>query len=115
MGRVRLTLRIAADKPQAMVAARITSVAPDGMSAFVTYALLNLSQRDSQEFPAHMIPGKFETVHVIMKPIGQVIPKGHRLRLAISSSYWPMAWPGPELATITVFSGESALEHGALI
>ena len=110
MGRARLTLRIAVDKKQAMVAARLTSVAPDGMSAFVTYALLNLAQRDSQEFPAHMIPGKFETVHVIMKPIGQVIPKGHRLRLAISSSYWPMAWPGPELATITIDPEGSVLD-----
>ncbi|MBK1870271.1 CocE/NonD family hydrolase [Aestuariivirga sp. YIM B02566] len=102
MGQARLTLRIAADTPQAMVACRLTSVAPDGTSAFVTYAILNLAHRESHEFPKPMTPGVFEEISLVMKPVGQIIPKGHRLRLAISSSYWPMAWPSPELTTITV-------------
>lgn len=102
MGRARLTLRIAADRPQAQVACRLTSVAPDGMSAFVTYAILNLSHRDSHEFPKPLTPGAFEDITLVMKPVGQIIPKGHRLRLAISSSYWPMAWPSPELVTISI-------------
>ena len=33
------------------------------------------------------------------------LPKGHRLRIAISSSYWPLLWPAPEAATITLFGG----------
>ena len=28
--------------------------------------------------------------------------QGHRIRLAISSSYWPMIWPAPEVARIKV-------------
>lgn len=110
LGRARLTLRIAADKKQAMVAVRINSVAPDGMSAFVTYGLLNLAHRESHEFPTPLTPGKFETVTLVMKPIGQIVPMGHRLRLAISSSYWPMAWPGPELATLTIDPAGSVLD-----
>jgi putative CocE/NonD family hydrolase len=102
MGQARLTLRIAADRPQAMVACRLNSVAPDGTSAFVTYAILNLAHRESHEFPKPMTPGVFAEIALVMKPVGQIIPKGHRLRLAISSSYWPMVWPSPELTTITV-------------
>lgn len=109
MGQARLTLRIAADKPQAMVACRLNSVAPDGTSAFVTYAVLNLAHRESHEFPKPMAPGVFEEISLLMKPVGQIIAKGHRLRLAISSSYWPLAWPSPELTTITVDPDRSML------
>lgn len=109
MGQARLTLRIAADRPQAMVACRLTSVAPDGTSAFVTYVILNLAHRESHEFPKPMTPDVFEEISLVMKPVGQIIPKGHRLRLAISSSYWPMAWPSPELTTITVDPNGSLL------
>jgi predicted acyl esterase len=110
MGQVRLTLRIAADRPQAMVAARLNSVAPDGTSAFVTYAMLNLSHRESHEFPKPLTPGQFETVTLTMKPIGQIIPREHRLRLAISSSYWPLAWPSPEPTIISIDPAGSMLD-----
>lgn len=109
MGQARLALRLAADKPQAMVACRLNSVAPDGTSAFVTYAILNLAHRESHEFPEPMTPGVVTEISLVMKPVGQIIPKGHRLRLAVSSSYWPMAWPSPELTTITVDPSGSRL------
>jgi hypothetical protein len=32
------------------------------------------------------------------------------LRLAISSSYWPIVWPSPEAATLSVLTGASSLE-----
>ena len=34
-------------------------------------------------------------------------PAGHRIRVAISTSYWPMVWPSPEPATLTVHTGAS--------
>ncbi len=102
LGECRLTLRIAADKPQAQVAVRLNTVAPDGTSALVTFALLNLSHRAGSENPAPLSPGQFETVTIVLKPVGEVLPAGHRLRLAISSGYWPMAWPSPERVTLTV-------------
>jgi len=30
-----------------------------------------------------------------------VIPKGHKLRVAVSTAYWPLIWPNPEQATLT--------------
>lgn len=45
-----------------------------------------------------------------MKPIGQVVPKGHRLRLAVSSSYWPLAWPSPVMTTLSIDTAESYLD-----
>jgi len=38
------------------------------------------------------------------------VPAGHRLRLALSPTYWPWAWPSPEPVTLSVFTGpESSL------
>jgi hypothetical protein len=50
------------------------------------------------------------TVRVPMKAIGQVVPAGHRLRLSVSTTYWPWAWPSPEPVELTVLTGDCALE-----
>lgn len=110
LGEAVLTLRVASDRPQAQIVVRVNSVAPDGVSAMVTFALLNLSHRGGSEHPEPMEPGQFETVTVRLKPVGQVIPAGHRVRLALSTSYWPMAWPGPEKVTLSVDPAGSRLD-----
>lgn len=101
-GIARMKLRVAADRPQAQVCVRLTDVAPDGSSAYMTFALLNLAHRESHEFPTPMTPGEYVDVDLVFKPVAQVLPRGHKLRVAISSSYWPMAWPSPEVTTLTI-------------
>jgi uncharacterized protein len=110
MGRARLHLRLASDRAQAMVAVRLCDVAPDGTSGMVTFGLLNLSHRGGSDDPVPMVPGAMTDVTVDLKQAGQVIPPGHRLRLAVSSSLWPMAWPSPETATLMVDAGALALD-----
>ena len=44
-------------------------------------------------------------VGIKLNDAGSIFPPGHRVRLAISTSYWPMIWPGPENATVTIFGG----------
>ena len=34
---------------------------------------------------------------------------GHRIRLAVSTSYWPMVWPSPKPVALTVATGDSNL------
>jgi hypothetical protein len=41
--------------------------------------------------------------------VGYVVPAGHRLRVAISPTYWPFAWPSPRPVTLTVFGGSLEL------
>ena len=103
-------LRIAADRKQALAAVRICDVAPDGTSAMVSFGILNLAHRNSHEFPEPLKPGKFYDVSVPLKSVAQTIPKGHRLRLAVSSTYWPMVWPSPEDVTLTVDAAKSRLD-----
>lgn len=102
VGTTQVKLRVRADKPQALVAVRLTDVAPDGTSALVAFGVLNLAHRRSHEAPEPLKPGRFYEVTVPLKPVAQIVAKGHHLRIAISSAYWPMVWPSPEEATVEI-------------
>jgi uncharacterized protein len=102
-------LEIAADRPQAMVAVRLGDVAPDGSVTRVSYGLLNLTHRDGHDDPQPLEPGRRYRVAVTLNGLAQSIAPGHRLRVSISSSYWPLAWPSPERTTLTVGTGTSTI------
>ena len=54
-------------------------------------------------------PGKRYRVQVQMNHCGHRFAAGTRLRLAVSTAYWPVVWPSPETATVTVLTGSSCL------
>ena len=114
-GRTYVKLRIAADKRQAQVAVRLNAIHPQGMVERITYGLLNLSHRESHEKPKPLKPGQFYDVTVELNEIAETLPAGHRLRLAISTSYWPIAWPSPEPATLTIDPSASHVELPRLV
>ena len=110
LGVVRARLLVSSDQPVALVAARLCDVAPDGSSTLVTRGLLNLTHRESDEWPAPLPPGEPVAVALALNAIAHSFPPGHRLRLAISPTYWPWAWPSPVTATLTLRLEGSSLE-----
>jgi putative CocE/NonD family hydrolase len=98
-------LEVEVDRPAALLAVRLCDVAPDGESLLVTRGLLNLTHRDSHARIAALTPGRRYAVRVRLDAIAQAIPAGHRLRLAVSTAYWPWAWPSPEAVTLTLHGG----------
>ena len=109
LGQTLLELEIMSDKPQALLAARLCDVAPDGASLRVSYGLLNLSHRASDAEPTPMAPGRPYHVVLPLCGIAHGFAPGHRIRVALSTSYWPIAWPSPEPATVTLLSGRLLL------
>ena len=109
-GDARLTLALRADRPVAQVAVRLVDVAPDGAATRVSYGLLNLTHRDSHEQPAALEPGRDYVTEIPLKHVAQTFRRGHRIRLAVSSSYFPLAWPTPEPVTLTILPGQSQLD-----
>ena len=109
LGAPVVELNLQSDRPIAMVAVRLSDVALDDKATRVTYGLLNLTHRNSSENPEHLKPGERYRVRVQLNDIAQVFPQGHRLRLSISTSYWPLAWPPPEPVRLTIYSGTSTL------
>jgi hypothetical protein len=104
-----VTLRLSADRPQARVIARLCDVAPDGASERVSYGILNLAHRDGNESPRPLTPGEEIEVTVRLDHCAHRFKSGHRIRVALSTAYWPMIWPGPEAATLMVVRSPSAL------
>ena len=98
-----LELELSSSEPVAMVAARLSDVAPDDKATRVTYGLLNLTHRTSHEHPEPLEPGTRYRVTVQLNGVAQRFPRGHRLRLSVSTSYWPLAWPSPRPARLTIF------------
>ena len=110
LGAPKLHLELSSNKPFAMVAVRLSDIAEDDKATRVTYGLLNLCHRNSHEFPEYLEPGKKENVTVELNDIAQHFPKGHRVRISISTSYWPLAWPSPEPVRLTIHAENSWLE-----
>lgn len=109
LGNPSVDLRLSSDTPQAQLAVRLCDVAPDGSSLRVSYAVLNLSHRDGSEAPRPLVPGEAVRVRLTLKMCGHRVPAGHRLRLALSTAYWPLVWPARDAATLTVETGPSLL------
>jgi uncharacterized protein len=104
LGAAKLSLRLSSDKPLAFLVARLCDVAPDGSSTRIAHGILNLCHRDSRESPAPMVPGLAVDVAFKLDQMGYRLAAGHRLRLALSTTYWPFVWPSPEAATLEITS-----------
>lgn len=101
-GQPLVELELEADQPVAMVALRLTDIAEDDKATRVSYGLLNLTHRDSNEHPEPLVPGQRYRVRVQLKHIAQQFAAGHAVRLALSTSYWPLAWPSPQPVKLTI-------------
>jgi hypothetical protein len=84
-------------------------VSPDGAATRVTYGLLNLTRREDTENPEPLEPGRRYRATVQLNGVAQAFPPGHRVRLSLSTSYWPLAWPPPEPALLSVHERSSTL------
>jgi predicted acyl esterase len=105
LGQARLALRLASDRPLGFVVARLCDVAPDGSSVRIAHGMLNLCHRDGMEHPAPMVPGQTVDVTVTLDMAGYRVAAGHRLRVALSNSYWPFVWPSPEAGRLVLSGG----------
>jgi putative CocE/NonD family hydrolase len=109
LGAPIVRLEVIVDKPDALVAVRLNDVAPDGASTQVTYGLLNLAHHRGHDRPEPLRPGQRTAATVKLNDIAHAFPAGHCIRLAISTSNWPIAWPSPENVTLTLSTGNSTL------
>src|SRR5690625_1352205 len=109
LGQPLLELNIAADQQVAMVAVRLSDVAPDDAATRVSYGLLNLNHYAGSDNPQLLTPGEKHRVTVPLNGLAQSFPSRNRIRLSISTSYWPVVWPPPHPVRLTVDPNDSAL------
>jgi uncharacterized protein len=105
VGAPTVRLRLTSDKSKAQIAVRLCDVDENGASSRITYGVLNLCHRSSHEFPEQLEPGNICEIILQLDDVAYRAPAGHRLRLSVSSAYWPLMWPSPEKAELTLLSG----------
>jgi hypothetical protein len=105
VGAPNIQLSISSDKPAAQIAVRLNHIHPDGASTRITYGVLNLAHRIGFDKSAPLVPGEVFDVDFSMDHIAYRVPAEHKIRVSISSSYWPLIWPSPEAACLTLKAG----------
>ncbi len=108
LGSPSVHLALSCDRPAATIIVRLCDVAPNGASLRVTFGMLNLARRYGFDRSDPMVPGEREDVVVAMKAIGHRFEAGHRMRLAVSTTYWPWLWPSPEEVELELVTGEAS-------
>src|SRR5690625_5769150 len=89
---------MSSDQPVAQVIVRLSDVGPDGEATRVSYGVLNLNHHSGADAPSALVTDERRTVDVQLNGMAQSFPAGHRLRVSVSTSYWPVVWPPPQPA-----------------
>lgn len=102
LGMPVLRLTVFSDAPLANLCARIVDIHPDGSALRVSFGVLNLAHRNSNEHPEPLVPGEKTEITLVLDACGYRFEPGHKLRLSLSTSYWPMILPPPTDVGLTV-------------
>jgi predicted acyl esterase len=94
-GRISARLFVASDCPDTDFTVKLTDVYPDGRSMLVTDGILRARFRESFKEEKLMEPGKVYEMTVDLWSTSLVFNKGHRIRIAVSSSNAPRFDPNP--------------------
>lgn len=105
LGATQVALTVTPDCDFGQIVVRLCDVAPDGSSHLITFGLLNLAFSDGFETARAPVPGKPLAVALALDNAAYVVPAGHRLRVSISGSYWPFAWPERGAVTLDLTAG----------
>ncbi len=109
LGAAQLHLSIAADQKKAQIAARICDMAPNGSIAQVALAVRNLALSDSLKTPVPLRHNASNTYVIDFPNKAYRFKTGHRIRLSISGSYWPIVWPSPQFTRLRLNTAHCSL------
>jgi putative CocE/NonD family hydrolase len=104
-----LALQVVSDRPDALIAATLCEILPDGSVRRVTYGVLNLTHRNSHEEPEALKPEVPVNVRLQLNGIAHRFGQGNRIRVALSTAYWPIIWPSPRPVTLELRLGACSL------
>lgn len=94
-GRIIARLYVSSDCPDTDFAVKLTDVYPDGRSMLVTDGILRARFRESFETEKMLKPGEVVEIPVDLWSTSLVFNKGHRIRVAVTSSNSPRFDPNP--------------------
>ena len=99
VGITNVSLFAAADATNANWIIRLEDVHPDGQVSVITGGAINGSQRMRRLIPTSLTPHEYEELSIPLRFTTWTFKPGHRIRLAISNSAFPMFWPSASVKT----------------
>ena len=108
IGAPKLLLELETDEPAGQVVVRLCEVAPDGRSRLLSWGARNLALSD--DFSARRtFASKRLSVEVPLFDLVDSIAAGNRLRVALSTSYWPILWPSAKSARVALHAARCSV------
>jgi len=88
-GPIKARLFVSSDCPDTDFTVKLTDVYPDGRSILITDGILRMRNRNGTDHWEFMEPGQIYEVEVDLWSTSYIWNKGHRIRVAVSSSNYP--------------------------
>ncbi len=102
LGKLVVKVRIQAARLPATLVVRLSDVHADGNVARVCYAIRNLALDSNGEKTETIKTNKWMQIELEFPNTAYRFASGHQIRIALSSSYWPISWPSPAAPQITL-------------
>jgi len=88
-GNIWVEMYVSSNQTDTDFTAKVTDVYPTGRSELIQDGILRMKWRESASEPTLMQPGKIYKITIDVWSISYIFNKGHKIRLAISSSNTP--------------------------
>lgn len=102
LGRPELCVTVSCDADVANLCARLVDIHPDGSATRVSFGVMNLAHRESNSDPQPMEHGRPTPIRLALDACGYRFRAGHRIRLSLSTAYWPTILPAPTDPGLTI-------------
>ncbi|MGI9388652.1 MAG: CocE/NonD family hydrolase, partial [Boseongicola sp.] len=109
VGMARVSLTLVPNASCGQIAVRLSDLRPDGTSILISHGLLNLRHYQSHANPVALEPGVPIQITIDLDSCAYRLPSGHRMRVAVSTAYWPFIWPAPIANGVSITAGEILL------
>ncbi len=109
IGPAAMELRLRVSHLPAQLVIRVNDVAPDGQVMRVAYRVLNLALDADDQPPGDPVVQTERRMLVRLPNAAHRFAAGHRIRIALSSAYWPLIWPASSNAGCAVDPGSLIL------
>jgi putative CocE/NonD family hydrolase len=113
-GRITAKLYVSSDCPDTDFTVKLCDVYPDGRSLLVTDGIRRASLRNGYEKHEALVAGEVYELEVDLWSTSLVLNKGHRIRVAVSSSNSPRFEPNPNTGDPHPVSGKSRVATNTL-
>ena len=109
VGAAVVSLKLRPEATSGQIAVRLVDVRPDGRATLIAHGFLNLRHHLSHAQPVELTPGVEIDVSIALDQCAYRLPVGHRLRVAVSTAYWPFIWPSPDAGGVVISAGQLSL------